>query len=219
MRCTTTLVDKVLNAAGRRKAFNDPNATIAQWESAILHSVIDFELAKNKIFPGWAFSRKGLSRVSDDFLLIKEYIGAYESHTMLAECRRYAPFFLDDGHKETLKNLPEESQEEESLKIIKPIIRPVWLLFVALCHILQEGEYELTATDAYWLGLIDEVVGSDLVNLRVIVEETRKKAATEAKNHPPPFQPELEATKPSGTVPPPPVQQETPEGPAIATTA
>jgi hypothetical protein len=36
---------------------------------------------------------------------------------------------------------------------------PLQAFFVAVCHALQEGENELTATDAYWLGLVDEVVG------------------------------------------------------------
>ena len=38
-------------------------------------------------------------------------------------------------------------------------MEPMWSFFVALCHALQEGENELTARDAYWLGLADEVMG------------------------------------------------------------
>jgi hypothetical protein len=174
----STLVEKVVSYAGRRKGFSDPNASMAQFESAILHGVIDYELAKNKHLPGWRFSKRGLSRVSDDFLLTKEYISAYESKTMLDECQRYAVFFLKDHHREALSQVPEESLEEEKLKIIKPVIRPVWLFFVALCHILQESEYELTATDAYWLGLIDEVIGMpELITFRMVVEETRRHTA------------------------------------------
>jgi enoyl-CoA hydratase/carnithine racemase len=39
-----------------------------------------------------------------------------------------------------------------------------------LCHALQEGENELTAKDAYWLGLIDEVIGEDLYTIRDLME-------------------------------------------------
>jgi hypothetical protein len=39
-----------------------------------------------------------------------------------------------------------------------------------LCHALQEGENELTATDAYWLGLVDEVVGKNLLSARSFEE-------------------------------------------------
>jgi hypothetical protein len=44
--------------------------------------------------------------------------------------------------------------------------------FVALCHALQEGENELTAIDAYWLGLVDEVVGENLWTIRIMEEFT-----------------------------------------------
>jgi len=40
-----------------------------------------------------------------------------------------------------------------------------------MCHALQEGENQLTATDAYWLGLVDEVIGvKELMSLRMIEE-------------------------------------------------
>jgi len=42
--------------------------------------------------------------------------------------------------------------------------------FIALCHALQEGENELTAIDAYWLGLVDEVVGEHLWTIRLMEE-------------------------------------------------
>ena len=62
-------------------------------------------------------------------------------------------------------------REPEMLKLVKPRIRPIWLFFVALCHVIQEGENELTPVDAYWLGLIDEVWGAkELVTLRSVVE-------------------------------------------------
>ena len=41
---------------------------------------------------------------------------------------------------------------------VRPFLQPVLSFFVAFCHALQEGENELTATDAYWLGLVDEVM-------------------------------------------------------------
>ena len=49
-------------------------------------------------------------------------------------------------------------------------ILPVWLLFAAVCSALQEGECILTAEDAYWLGLIDEVIGSGLAHYRAFAE-------------------------------------------------
>jgi ATP-dependent protease ClpP protease subunit len=43
-------------------------------------------------------------------------------------------------------------------------------LFVFFCRQLQTGDFPMTATEAYWLGLIDEVIGLDLTSLRRLVE-------------------------------------------------
>ena len=50
------------------------------------------------------------------------------------------------------------------------MIEPLWYFVVALCRLLQQGENRLTAVDAYWLGLVDEVVGARLPSLRLIAE-------------------------------------------------
>lgn len=39
------------------------------------------------------------------------------------------------------------------------IIMPIWTFFNALYHVLQEGENGMSAIDAFWLGLIDGVIG------------------------------------------------------------
>jgi hypothetical protein len=46
----------------------------------------------------------------------------------------------------------------------------IWFLFVFFCRQLQTGDFPMTATEAYWLGLIDEVIGLDLASPRRLVE-------------------------------------------------
>jgi nitrate/nitrite transporter NarK len=46
----------------------------------------------------------------------------------------------------------------------------IWFLFVSFCRRLQSGDFPMTATEAYWLGLIDEVIGLDLRSPRILVE-------------------------------------------------
>ena len=65
----------------------------------------------------------------------------------------------------------EGTRTERMIDAVRPGLQPLWSFFVALCHALQEGENELTPVDAYWFGLIDEVIGStDLAALRLIGE-------------------------------------------------
>jgi ATP-dependent protease ClpP protease subunit len=46
----------------------------------------------------------------------------------------------------------------------------IWFLLVFFCRQLQTGDFPMTATEAYWLGLIDEVIGLDLRSPRILVE-------------------------------------------------
>jgi hypothetical protein len=47
-----------------------------------------------------------------------------------------------------------------------PRIFPLWYLVVSLCRLLQKGENEFTASDAWYFGLVDEVTGTNLPSLR-----------------------------------------------------
>ena len=46
----------------------------------------------------------------------------------------------------------------------------MWHIVVSICRVLQSGEYPLTPEDAYWMGLVDEVVGSQLPCMRTFAE-------------------------------------------------
>jgi hypothetical protein len=54
-------------------------------------------------------------------------------------------------------------RNEQLLQKVQPIIEPIWMFFVALCHALQEDDNEITANDAFWFGLVDEVWGNSSV--------------------------------------------------------
>ena len=50
-------------------------------------------------------------------------------------------------------------------------LTPIWFLLVSIGRLLQKGEYELSAEDAYWFGIVDEVYGrEDLLSLREFLE-------------------------------------------------
>jgi len=67
--------------------------------------------------------------------------------------------------------LPEADRPKKMVEKARPALRPVWSFFVAFCHAMQEGENDLTARDAFWLGLIDEVIGEEgLPSYRMISE-------------------------------------------------
>jgi hypothetical protein len=149
----------------------------ADFEATVLKEIVDYELRANKA-ASWNFRNGGFERISDDFLLFGEYLSNYESQHLKQLCARYGDFFLSAADQEKIQQLKQEERENAKLDRVKSHIRPIWVFFVALCHALQEGEdWGLTATDAFWLGLIDEVLGiPDLPTLRLTVESQPEKA-------------------------------------------
>jgi hypothetical protein len=191
-----------VTAAKKKKSstfVNSPKRA-ADSEGDILKGVIDFERKLNKKNPSWTFSDGGLVQLSDDFLLLKEYLSVYESARLREQCERWGNFFLTKQDHEELETVPEPDKEAWQIDKIKPMLRPVWLFFVSLCHALQEGEHELTPADAYWFGLIDEVMGDgSLLCMRDIVEAIPDEPSVPAVSEPaaPEIAPAAEITPPA----------------------
>jgi hypothetical protein len=59
------------------------------------------------------------------------------------------------------------------IKTVSPRLEPLWFLVISLARTLQEGEFPINPEEAYWLGLIDEIVGSKLPSLRMRSEQVK----------------------------------------------
>jgi len=67
---------------------------------------------------------------------------------------------------------------------------------MALCHVLQQGDNHLTARDAFWLGMIDEVIGvKELPSFRLLTEQAAELRKQEKAKK------DAEAKKEEGTEP------------------
>src|SRR5204863_8622933 len=90
--------------------------------------------------------------------------------------KTYGALFLSDGELGELRSY-EGKSEQDRVKWIKsktePKIQSVWYLIVSICRFLQTDDYNLTPEEAYWLGLVDEVPGSDLPNLSKQAKEPK----------------------------------------------
>jgi len=154
------LLDHVFKVRARAKksVFAD-GVSAARMESAMLRSIIGFELKNHKDDPTWSFRNRGLLQVNDDFFLLQEYVLSAFSEQFRQLCERWGKFVLGPAEVAELDKLPEQEQNASKLAKLRPHFQPAWSFLVALCHALQEGENELMALDAFWLGLIDEVLG------------------------------------------------------------
>jgi ATP-dependent protease ClpP protease subunit len=137
-------------------------------EAEMLRVMVTFELKKNKRDDDWTFTKQGLSQLSNDFLLLHEYISHHGDFENLFAA--WKDFLLSPEDEKELEGLgPQEAQQRINAKLAPEIV-PLRLFLGALCHALQEEENPMMAIDAFWLGLIDEVIGEDLPTERKLFE-------------------------------------------------
>ena len=155
-------------------------------EAVRIKSIIDFERENNKKNKSWTFEFDGLKEVNDDFFLINEYLSISESDRINLICKRWGKSALSSEEKEKMEKFADEKAKDKFLiKKVRPRLIPLWTFFVALCHALQEGENELTAKDAYWFGLIDEIIGDSATAVfRKLLEYTPDPSKEEIPNSP-----------------------------------
>jgi ATP-dependent protease ClpP protease subunit len=160
--------------------------TTAEKEGRQIKDLVDFEIKANKSNANWSFQNGGLTRLNVDFFVLNEHLANLESDRIDNWCIRWGRFALTDSEKAEIDAFAEVSLKNKKLiEIVRPRIEPLWTFFVALCHALQEGENELTATDAFWLGLVDEVMGEkELPCIRPIMEYQPDEQKEIAKEEP-----------------------------------
>jgi len=159
-----------------------PSASEAQIESDCIKAIVEFGLQRNKKNQSWSFKRGGIGQLVDDFFLLNEYMSNLGSERLKKWSTSFGRWILPQEEADKIAEIVDEQKRSEQLvRSVRPLLQPLWSFFVALCHALQEGENELTATDAYWLGLVDEVVGENLLSARSF-EEFKPDLPPEAKH-------------------------------------
>ena len=178
--------NKILNKAVKRneryraliKSVVDKNTdwkdaeTTIQVQANIIQAIAEFEVSDSASTEMDDFRLGGMRRLVDDFYLLNEYLTGNTQQKLDEWCQSFGKLFLTKDQEDEINPIVDEDERSKRIvEIGRPILQPMLSFFIALCHALQEGENELTATDAYWLGLVDEVVGEeDLWNLRLMYE-------------------------------------------------
>jgi ATP-dependent protease ClpP protease subunit len=162
---------ELLLKAVSEKTPNAGGKTPAEVEADQIKAIVDFELDTNRGNSQWAFQSGGLRQLNDDFFLLYERLADPQGERLRRFCATLGAVALSPTENQEIEALPKAEREEAMIGKVGPRLEPLRTFFVALCHSLQRGENELTARDAYWLGLIDEVIGAqDLPSLRNFAE-------------------------------------------------
>jgi len=139
----------------------------AQIEAEFLKAIIDFKVKAHKA-DHWLISKKGLSEISDDFTLLHDYYYGSQNRDLIIQIETFGELFLKESEAQEYQGLT--LTEDKKLEWLRaralPKMQPIWYFIVSLCRLLQTADYTFTAKEAYWIGLVDEVPGSGLANLR-----------------------------------------------------
>jgi hypothetical protein len=149
----------------------------AEFEAEILKSIIGYKIRSHKS-DSWLLSRQGLAEISNDFnLLIDFHFGSQQRHVQWF-LKTLGELFLAEAEKPEYEQLNGEDAKLEWLnEHIQDRIQPLWYLMVSISRLLQTTDYAFEPYEAYWLGLVDEVCGSRLPNVREAIEEISNEAA------------------------------------------
>jgi Clp protease len=163
------LFDTVLRKVRRHRNIGTMNRS--KLEANSIKAIVDFELKAHTGDTSWTFRHGGIGNLADDFFLLDEYLTNAGHERLRKWSISFGKLILPDTDVAEIEAIATEDERTQRLvDKVQPILEPLWSFFVALCHALQDGENELTAYDAYWLGLVDEVVGANLISLRTFQE-------------------------------------------------
>ena len=85
---------------------------------------------------------------------------------------RHGPNLLSEKDYEDFSNnkAPDKGIEEWLNEKTDGLMGALWHFAINLCRELQTGENAFTASDAYWMGAVDEVYGTTLLGERALAE-------------------------------------------------
>jgi hypothetical protein len=153
---------------------NEPDSGI-ETEKKIFQKILDYELDKNKEVKDWSLMRHGLDDLHNHCLQMLDYLTGNYIKYLEKLVANYGEFLLDADEVTLYKKIKSEDPAKAAEWIGKQIggrMQVFWYFVICLCRELQKGENRLPAYEAYWLGLVDEVIGYGMPCLRVVNERS-----------------------------------------------
>jgi len=108
--------------------------------------------------------------MQEDFTLLSDYESGQHMQNLETQVTRWGWSVLTEEQNKVYGALKGPEADKWLIENTREHFRTLWHFLVSICRALQEGEHRLSATEAYWFGLIDEVSGSSLPCLRKLFE-------------------------------------------------
>ena len=155
-------------------------------ELSLLNVLLASRMIEN---PEWRLKIEDFDKLGQDFLQLNAM--AYFQDEVLEKLlhlsdRFMEPQTLDFFAKHTYEDTKDpkiEKKCEEILDRAYTKIEPLWSFSFTLCRELTAGEHPISPEDAWWLGLIDEVLGSPSLTRRTIREKVKNRLLERVSIH------------------------------------
>jgi hypothetical protein len=145
--------------------------TPSKFESEMLKAVVNYKVKIHKK-DKWLLSGVGLREVCEDFDLLHDFHFGSQRRDLNRLVSVFNIMFLSKEQQKEYEQLVATKDEKRKWleERSESKLEPLWYFMVSLCRLLQSDDFDLDPKEAYWLGLIDEIPGSNLPNLRVMFE-------------------------------------------------
>jgi hypothetical protein len=143
----------------------------AEFEAELMKGIINHKTRAHKA-EQWSLSSQGLAEVSNDFKLLHDFHFGSQKRDLERFSKKLGKLFLQGSERQEYDQLQldQAGQLAWLTAKVEKRLHPLWYFVVSFSRLLQAADYSLQPDEAYWLGLLDEVRGSGLPNIREMVE-------------------------------------------------
>ncbi|MBL9177761.1 MAG: ATP-dependent Clp protease proteolytic subunit [Verrucomicrobiaceae bacterium] len=182
------LYDLTKRALGRQEAIRNLSAKVSaelarkkaspkriDHEFAIIRTVLNEKLKTARATKS-SLAHGGIDAVVADFQLLHDYYFGSLNHTTRNWVSQYGVMFLKPDEAQYYQSTTfndDAAKAEWLMQTAGPRLRQLWYFSVSVARLLQEEDFEFGAHDAYWLGLVDEVIGENLPSLRLFMQSNQ----------------------------------------------
>lgn len=170
------IVRAMLKKAGEEE---ESESKMSIREELILLNVLLADKIKEN--PNWRLTTQDFNELEQDFLQLNAMINAGDE--VCDRLRKFVDLFMPPKdqkffQKHTYEDTVDPKIRERCDAILDRAyskIEPLWSFSLSLCRTLSMGETPISPVDAWWLGLIDEVLGSPSLTRREIRTDVKYK--------------------------------------------
>lgn len=142
-----------------------------EFEAELLVGIMRSKLKINKD-RRWLLSEGRLGELEADYRLLHDFHFGNQNSELNRLIAVYGETFLTVGERADpdLAAIQDPANRQKWISArVHPRLQALWYYCVSMCRLLQEDDHWLSAGDAYWLGMADEIIGSRLPNLRELL--------------------------------------------------